>query len=539
MSTVTSQTPGIRREQLFTQLDDGLATQLLPSGAFELVRSLQPELLEGDKRTDTLGRLLSVELAVDDKQRRSIILDAISDIKTQELAKRIGCSIDHLRAEDQLNLKIRRGFLGFLGEVTLPANPAEMSIPDNENISVNHGLFSYQKQAASEIEKYLYNETGRAMLHLPTGAGKTRTAMSVVASHLRYRFKRLVIWLAATRELLEQAADEFQQTWSAVGDRPISCVRFWSHHNPSLDRFVDGIIFAGLAKLNNYSKRRELIWDLGNRTSMIVFDEAHQAIATTYKDLVETLATRNPRTPVLGLSATPGRTWNAPELDVAVAEMFHGNKVTLNFGKINPIKKLTDEGYMATVKFSLMNVKPGIVLTPADLYEVAESLDIPGNIALRLGEDNQRNLRIIQRIIELSKTHTRIIVFSPSVDNARLVASVCRAVGLEAESITSKTDSSERSRIIARFKRRGSAPLVLTNYGVLTAGFDAPAASATLIARPTKSLVLYSQMVGRVIRGPRAGGTERCEVVTVVDTILPGFGDVAEAFMNWEDIWTI
>ena len=100
------------------------------------------------------------------------------------------------------------------------------------------------------------------------------------------------------------------------------------------------------------------------------------------------------------------------------------------------------------------------------------------------------------------------------------------------------TEPGERARALARFKRSGGAPRVLTNFGVLTTGFDAPAASAAIIARPTKSLVLYSQMVGRVIRGPKAGGTPTCEVVTVVDTTLPGFGDVAEAFMNWEDVWT-
>ena len=44
-------------------------------------------------------------------------------------------------------------------------------------------------------------------------------------------------------------------------------------------------------------------------------------------------------------------------------------------------------------------------------------------------------------------------------------------------------------------------------------------------------------MVGRAIRGPKAGGNERAEIVTVVDTALPGFGDVAEAFNNWEDVW--
>jgi len=79
--------------------------------------------------------------------------------------------------------------------------------------------------------------------------------------------------------------------------------------------------------------------------------------------------------------------------------------------------------------------------------------------------------------------------------------------------------------------------LVICNYGVLTTGFDAPNTSATVIARPTKSLVLYSQMVGRATRGPKAGGNVTCEISTVVDIGLPGFGDLAEAFTNWEDVW--
>ncbi|MDE2824463.1 MAG: helicase-related protein, partial [Chloroflexota bacterium] len=90
---------------------------------------------------------------------------------------------------------------------------------------------------------------------------------------------------------------------------------------------------------------------------------------------------------------------------------------------------------------------------------------------------------------------------------------------------------------IRAFKSEAEAPMVLVNFGVLTTGFDAPRASAVVIARPTQSLVLYSQMVGRAIRGPRAGGTDTCEVVTVVDPNLPGFGDVAAAFSNWEDVW--
>lgn len=79
--------------------------------------------------------------------------------------------------------------------------------------------------------------------------------------------------------------------------------------------------------------------------------------------------------------------------------------------------------------------------------------------------------------------------------------------------------------------------MVLCNFGVLTTGFDAPNTSAAAIARPTRSLVLYSQMVGRATRGPKAGGNRTCEISTVVDIDLPGFNDITEAFTNWEDVW--
>ena len=57
--------------------------------------------------------------------------------------------------------------------------------------------------------------------------------------------------------------------------------------------------------------------------------------------------------------------------------------------------------------------------------------------------------------------------------------------------------------------------MIVVNYGVLTTGFDAPAISAAVIARPTRSLVLYSQMIGRATRGTRAGGNAEAEIVTV------------------------
>ena len=324
-----------------------------------------------------------------------------------------------------------------------------------------------------------------------------------------------------------------------VGDRKVDCLRFWSHHDSPIDRIKDGVIFAGLKKLHFYGNDREQLRDLGDRTTMVVFDEAHQVVATTYQDIVETIATRNERVPVLGLSATPGRTWERPEIDATVAERFYDNKVTIDFGGSDPIERLVEDGYLSEVKFSQLNVEAGIELSANDIEEVSHKLKIPDSLVIRLGNDEQRNLRIVQKLIELSKNHRRIIVFAASVENAILLERVCKGIGLEADAVTGNTNINERKNKIKRFKREGATPRVLINYGVLTTGFDAPAASATIIARPTKSLVLYSQMVGRVIRGPKSGGTEKCEVVSVVDTNLPGFGNVADAFSNWEDVWNV
>ena len=126
-------------------------------------------------------------------------------------------------------------------------------------------------------------------------------------------------------------------------------------------------------------------------------------------------------------------------------------------------------------------------------------------------------------------------MFACSVAHADLLADVLRIRGYDAASVTSATDADQRSRIISKF-RDGLHYQILTNFGVLTTGFDAPKTNVAFIARPTQSVVLYSQMVGRVARGPRAGGNDECTVFTVQDDI-PGFRSIAEGFGYWNDIW--
>ena len=173
--------PGIRPSQICENLNDCEVAHLLPGGAFKLITALDPKRISGSKRAETLGQILSLELAVDDPQRRVILLSAVPAPKLAELENRIGLSINRLRQKDELEHPLRRALLGFFGLATSTDRFADAS-KSLKTVTPVRGLFPHQKRAASAVERYLYFEEGRTMLHLPTGVGKTRTAMSIVAS---------------------------------------------------------------------------------------------------------------------------------------------------------------------------------------------------------------------------------------------------------------------------------------------------------------------------------------------------------------------
>lgn len=377
------------------------------------------------------------------------------------------------------------------------------------------------------------------LLHMPTGAGKTRTAMQIIADHLRAAEPALVVWLAYSEELCEQAASEFEQTWRSLGDRDVNLLRFWGARTLDLDQARDGIVVASLSKLYRAAiDELQFIGTLASRSSLVVIDEAHQAIAETYRLVLDTLVTQGRTAALLGLTATPGRTWDDVVADAELAAFFAQRKVTLQVeGYPNPVDYLVDQGYLARATFVPLLHDSGLRLSDTDLRRIQNELDIPPNILKQLGEDEQRNLAIVMKVEELVFRHPRLMLFAASVTHAQLLAAVLSARGHAAAAITGDTPPAERARLIANYKAKSAEPKILCNYGVLTTGFDAPRTSAALIARPTKSLVLYSQMVGRAIRGPRVGGNDNAEIVTVIDRDLPGFGNVAQAFTNWEDVW--
>src|SRR6476661_1096867 len=518
-------------DDLLSRADEETLQTLLGCSAFHLVNLLDSRLATPTNLREVLVSIYSRESLLLSKDTRTILFELLRPKQAEILATILSASDNEDVFQALKEVKIRRGSereraLFDFFELVVPSTEESEETPSSDLAKPQYALFVHQRSAAAKVKQYLQKEPRRVLLHMPTGSGKTRTAMHIIADRLRAQEPTLVVWLAYSEELCEQAAAEFQRAWRYLGD---------------LDRVHDGLVGAGLSKLYSRAKRSiQFINKLGSRSSLIIIDEAHQAIAETYKLVLDVLVLPYQNTALLGLTATPGRTWADISADEELAEFFAQRKVTLEVpGYENPVEYLVSEQYLARVKYRSLLHQSGLNLSDKDLKRIEEELELPKNILTRLAQNEQRNLRIILEIENLAKTHKRILVFAISVEHSKLLAAVLKARNWQASAVTAKTPASERERIIARFKEDSPETKIICNYGVLTTGFDAPRTSAAVIARPTKSLVLYSQMVGRAIRGLKAGGNEQAEIVTVVDTDLPGFGSVADAFNNWEDIWRL
>ncbi len=173
-------------------------------------------------------------------------------------------------------------------------------------------------------------------------------------------------------------------------------------------------------------------------------------------------------------------------------------------------------------------------MTSAQWRQFEKFKDLPGDYLNQLGLSQERNARIIRRLARLPKRR-RAIVFACSIAHAEiLTVALNQALGSGSSAVvTGQTPRAERADVIERF--RGGQLRFLCNVGVLTTGFDAPRADVVCLTRPTTSAILYEQMVGRGLRGPRNGGTRRCLVVDVQDDGMPeGILSYARVLELWD-----
>ena len=400
-------------------------------------------------------------------------------------------------------------------------------------------LKDYQFEVYFQALDNLKNDYSRFILQMPTGSGKTRTAMEIITSFLNAYPDSSVVWLAHSTELCDQATECFLEVWPHVASKSINFQRYYGSHkfNSSTETKVDFICTSFQSAFALIEKNPDFLNSRLHPKRLIVIDEAHKVIAPTYKFVTQAL--QHEGTQIMGLTATPGRTYkefNTDDENSELAQYFFERIISFNPKDKGAIEYLRDKGVLAHAKLDVLRVDSDINLSPKELLQVSELFEIPVTVLDKIGKNSIRNAEILAKIKQLisSKTVRSVIFFGTSVEHSVLICSLLKFLDIKAEHIDGSTPRAQRENIISRFKNLEIN--VLCNYEVLSTGFDAPKVDCVFLARPTASVVLYSQMIGRGLRGPAIGGKENCLIVNVKDNFI-NLPSIDKMYKVFEDYW--
>ena len=333
-------------------------------------------------------------------------------------------------------------------------------------------LFDYQEDMKERIEKALRLHRS-VMAQMPTGTGKTYLLTAVIDSFVNGNPMEKVWIVAHRRELVSQIDETVRKFHS-----------YFASSTSSLLSSVKAMSIQWL--MRHYDEIEE-------EPGMIVIDEAHHALAKTYKEMWE----RFPNAKFLGLTATPCRlngkgftdlfdvlvqSWSVPEF------ISKGRLATYDFVSIKSDgvtqrlidslqKRGADGDYQNKEMDMLLNKKPSI----ERLYQSLEEF----------GKDRKG------------------IVYAINISHAQKITKLYQEHGVKAIAIDSKTPATERQQDIEAFKKGDIQ--VLVNVDIFSEGFDCPDVEFVQLARPTLSLAKYLQMVGRGLRV--AKGKKNCVII--------------------------
>ena len=352
-------------------------------------------------------------------------------------------------------------------------------------------LFDYQEDMKERIEKALRLHRS-VMAQMPTGTGKTYLLTAVIDSFVSNNPMEKVWIVAHRRELVSQIDETVRKFHS-----------YYASNTSSLLSSVKAMSIQWL--MRHYDEIEE-------EPGMIVIDEAHHALAKTYKEMWE----RFPNAKFLGLTATPCRlngkgftdlfdvlvqSWSVPEF------ISKGRLATYDFVSIKSDgvtqrlidslqKRGADGDYQNKEMDMLLNKKPSI----ERLYQSLEEF----------GKDRKG------------------IVYAINISHAQKITKLYQENGVKAIAIDSKTPATERQQDIEAFKKGDIQ--VLVNVDIFSEGFDCPDVEFVQLARPTLSLAKYLQMVGRGLRV--AKGKKNCVIIDNVG-LYRVFGLPSQVW-NWK-----
>jgi len=313
-------------------------------------------------------------------------------------------------------------------------------------------LRPYQQEALDAVISYSDKGINRQLVVLPTGAGKT-----VIFSHLPLIKKDCLpmLVLAHRGELLDQARNKIMASNPDLTVEIEQAERKAGHTD---------VVVASVATLgrNNTPRIEEYPKDY---FKSIVIDEAHHAAAPTYRRIIDYFNSSF----ILGVTATPQRSDSTRLVDVFEEIVYYKS-----------IQDLIEDGWLCPLV----------------------AVDNP-----------ERNASIVAAYLNLAMDE-KALVFASGVRHAENLALSFRQASVETEVIVGTTPQEERNSILARFA--AGTLRVVVNVGVLTEGFDEPSVQAIILAKPTRSTLLYTQIVGRGTRLHES--KQSCKIIDIADT---------------------
>lgn len=340
-------------------------------------------------------------------------------------------------------------------------------------------LRPYQSEALQSINTFYDKGITRQLVVLPTGAGKTVIFTSLPQT-MPDSLPMLI--LAHREELLVQAKDKL--SWSNP-ELTVEIEQADRHANQ-----VD-VVIASVPTLGRDASERINKFPKDYFKTIIV-DEAHHAAAPSYRRILDYFDNSF----TLGVTATPQRSDNTRLTDVFDEIVYY-----------KTIVDLIEEGWLSRIVGYRIQ-------TNTDISEVQTR---EGDYISSQLEDTintpERNATIVASYMEICGT-AKAIAFCAGVQHAYDLAASFRQASINVDVIVGTTPSEERQSILARFS--SGETRVLVNVGVLTEGFDEPSVEAIILARPTRSTLLYTQIVGRGTR--LYEGKEHCKVLDFADT---------------------
>ncbi|GAA0451282.1 DEAD/DEAH box helicase [Alkalibacillus silvisoli] len=416
------------------------------------------------------------------------------------------------------------GFPLVFSGVKVPQATKQSAVMDVEARKPVPPLVDFQAQLKDDMLDVLElnGDRTRCIVTLPTGGGKTRVAVEsfIEWMHVHFSEQKYMIWIAQSAELCEQAISCIADMWQEKEyPESLRIYRYFNGHDIGIEDLTGGAVVASIQQIVSRLKGEDpVLTEILQNCGAMIIDEAHHAAAPSYKLLINKARELcgEDLFPVCGLTATPGRSFG--ETDQLVGEFeAHLIKPKLpNYAEyeVNPISFFRDEGYLATPVHIIHESGKDYEV---DEDKIDENHDLNKEFLKVLAADEERNEMIIERLLDIPKGKPAL-VYACTVEHAEFLSSVMNALGRKAASISSQTSKGLRRIYIDAFKN-GELDY-LFNYGVLTTGFDAPNTEYIVITRPTTSDILYEQIIGRGLRGPKFGGTEQCAIIDFADNLM-------------------